>query len=449
MASDQPTQPTPTSYVSAPFLWVNWGCQWIAYLASNLAVFQVLEYAGKLTVLVALITWIADYPERQKEAIRTAWSVVTAKGGGRKDNLEYLADHQADLKGLYGGSGFFADIKLKGRDLRWSDLEDANFENAELDAVNLEGSKLSGTNFKNAKLSGASFRNTLLYPKVTIFSGANIDKADFNDITILDPRVYRSLATARNWKTALFDKDTRRMVECAADDSTASGCELNVPEISQINPVDSTLLAVAIFQSVHCEVANSVKNTIEQGEGTKVNGRSAVAWLNSWGALITVILTVPNGTLSASATAREILTEYYTVPDLYRRAPCTTGIAPRGTTATSLLIKSDLKVQQWLQTNVLASVGEQLNPAPSPNGKSVISHEVKFQMVSNGGPELKPVNSNTISTHHLLITFGPVDPNQKNGGLATAAMSAHFASQIGAAVSTDLKGSARQVSTAP
>jgi hypothetical protein len=33
-----------------------------------LAVFRVLEYAGKLTVLVALIVWIADIPERDRAA---------------------------------------------------------------------------------------------------------------------------------------------------------------------------------------------------------------------------------------------------------------------------------------------------------------------------------------------------------------------------------------------
>src|SRR5260370_26137730 len=127
MASDElsrPVRPSSTSPLSAPFQWIDWTCQWIAYLASNLAVFRVLEYAGKLTVLVALITWLADYPERQKTAIRTAWSVVDAKGGGRKDSLEYLANQKADLKGLYAGNGYFACVVLNGFDLRWSDLED-------------------------------------------------------------------------------------------------------------------------------------------------------------------------------------------------------------------------------------------------------------------------------------------------------------------------------------
>ena len=183
----RPIVPTPTSYASAPFLWIDWTCQWLAYLAGNLAAFRVLEYAGKLTVLAALIAWIADYPERQQTAIRAAWSVVNAKGGGRKDSLEYLAARQVDLKGLFAGGGDFTGISLKGRDLRWSDLEDANFEDAKLDGVNLQGSRLSGARFKNASLTHTSFRYSRLHPRVPSFEDADIDGADFRDIAVLEP----------------------------------------------------------------------------------------------------------------------------------------------------------------------------------------------------------------------------------------------------------------------
>jgi hypothetical protein len=76
-------------------------------MAGNIAVFRVLEYAGKLTVLIALITWITEFPERQKAAIRAAWSIVNEKGGGRKENLEYLVNRQVDLKGLSAAGGYF------------------------------------------------------------------------------------------------------------------------------------------------------------------------------------------------------------------------------------------------------------------------------------------------------------------------------------------------------
>jgi len=216
----RPIRPKPRSYVSAPFLWIDWALQWIAYLAGNLAVFRVLEYAGKLTVLVALIAWIAEYPQRQQAAVRTAWSIVNAKGGGRKEALEYLSSHQVDLKGMYGTSGFFAGIILKDRDLRWSELTDANFEGANLDGVNLQASKITGTNFKNASLVGANFREALLtLEPVTNFEGANINDADFRDIRFAtkDPLtiksagpIAKSLAAARGWQNAQFNDDFLR-----------------------------------------------------------------------------------------------------------------------------------------------------------------------------------------------------------------------------------------------
>ena len=58
---------------------------------SSVALFQILEYAGKLGILIAVITYFADYEKRRQADIRAAWSVVNVKGGGRKQALEYLA----------------------------------------------------------------------------------------------------------------------------------------------------------------------------------------------------------------------------------------------------------------------------------------------------------------------------------------------------------------------
>ena len=451
MSSDEPSRPippTPTSYASAVVLWFDWACQWIAYWAGNLAVFRVLEYAGKLGVLVAVIFWIADYPERQRTAIRTAWSVVNEKGGGREENLEYLAGHQVELKGLNGASGYFAGIVLNSRDLSWSDLDDANFENAKLDKTKLQGSTLSGTSFKNASLIHTNFRYARLYPRAPNFEGADIDGADFHDITISDANVYRNFAAARNWQTALFDKNTRRMVECMANASTAlSGCGPDVPELFPTDPEQGQLLAEAIIYSIHCEVADAVIYIIDEDRRlAKLNGRRIAEWLDQWGTQITLTLTAEDstGTLSSNAIRTDILNYYYTVPDLHKHGSCAPGFQRQ--LPTTSLIKSDLKLKEWLVYQ-LPNMSPDI--AAGPFGKNAISHEVNFQVVSSGGSattSLKPTNSKFISAHHLLITFGPVDPSQ--GGLVGAASNAHLASQIGLAVSTDVKGSIMPVDTA-
>jgi hypothetical protein len=171
-----------------------------------------------------------------------------------------------------------------------------------------------------------------------------------------------------------------------------------------------------------------------------------MAWFRRWGALVTIIFATEdsNGASSASAMSRRVITYYYPVTELYERAAsggCLPGVPPKisETSSSSPLIKSDLKLTEWLESLLLSSVTGEIE---SRYGRSVISHEVKFQSASSGGlsTELRPADTNSTATHVLLITFGPIDPSQRNGGLAAAATSSHLASQMGAALSNGLKG---------
>ena len=158
----RPSRPSGGSIWAAPLLWFNWVCEWVAYVASNVALFQILEYAGKLGILIAVITYFADYEKRRQADIRAAWSVVNVKGGG-KQALEYLAGQtDVDLRGLYGGGGYFSDIHLEKSNLSGSDLQDADFADAYMKEAIFQGSNLSGTSFKGAHLDHAQFQNFIL-----------------------------------------------------------------------------------------------------------------------------------------------------------------------------------------------------------------------------------------------------------------------------------------------
>lgn len=472
MASHQPSRPirpSPTSYVSAAILWFNWLCQWIAYGAAKLALFQVLDYAGKLGVLIAVIFWFADYPERQRTAIRTAWSVVNEKGGGRKDALLHLADHNVDLRGLNGASGYFGDIALSGRDLRGSDLSDANFENATLEKTNLQASKLSGANFtsahlaradlsesdlanadfenakldaanlqhsglsrvnfKNASLVHADFRNSRLYPVVPNFEKANIDGADFTNVVISDLVAYRALLAARNWQAAKFGEATRSILECVATGVTVpSGCGINVniPAISERGDLGSAqLLVQAIIQSVHCELSNALKSvrTSDIEISQKYEQRRVTDFLLNWDAEMTLILTFDEKssliTGAADATRAEKVTFYYPISHLLNEAFCTTGV-PQGNDS-SPLVRSDLKLKEWL-TDFLGTVGA-MPTQIAGNGATFLSHNIKFYITTSaitGGnimpswslstATLNPTSTTRGRTHDLTITLGPGSP---------------------------------------
>jgi hypothetical protein len=232
----RPVRPTPTSRLAAPFRWLDWCCQWLAYWAGNLAVFRVLEYAGKLTVLVALIFWIAEIPDRRKAAIQTAWTVVTSKGGGRKEALQYLISEKVDLDGLNGENGYFEGISMKGLQAHWSNIQDADFSNADLEGTDFEGSKIIATKFLKSNLTNANFRNTWVHVSdpITQFDGATIDGADFRGVLFSGEKDIKkflsSIHAASGWQNALFDDEIRKQLLVYATSPPASSPQNSNPK---------------------------------------------------------------------------------------------------------------------------------------------------------------------------------------------------------------------------
>jgi hypothetical protein len=444
MDSDQPTRPVrpaSTSYVSAPFLWIDWICQWIAYLASNLAIFRVLEYVGKLGILVTVIWWIAEYPERQREAIRTAWSVVNTKGGGRLESLKYLAERNVDLKGLYAGGGYFSGIALEDRDLSWSNLDGANFETSHLDRAHLEGSALSGTDFKNATLVGANFQNARLSPSAPMFDGADIGGADFRNIVVMNAQGYLAFAQARNWKNAQFGEGVKEFIECMmSDDKATSSCQPKIPEIEGLDPLSGQQFVHTISFNIWCELHDAFSRLRKDyPAGTpfdtwNVEMNLSLAY-DEQQPIASGLLFVPaipkkqnsaattNTNLSANTTATRVqkIDQYYLVSDL-EKVQCGEDARPHG----AGLLGSDLKLAEWLYdeadvmtTRKLWTVGH------SDDRTNSLQHEVKFATVIGGPPgstggAMPSVadnsNGSSISvgraqTYDLLITLAPKRPS--------------------------------------
>jgi Pentapeptide repeats (8 copies) len=235
-----PQRPQRGSPVLAPFAWLNWVLEWVAYRLSGLAIFKVLEYAGKLTILGAAILWIAGAPERENAERRAAWTIVNSQGGGRREALEHLYSHGVNLRGLNGQNGYFGDIDLHGADLRWANLSHANLDGANLQGANLQGanfeftslrniklrgaklerSNLLGTDFSEADLTEVNMRGADLVSGQTIFKGATIDHADmrgvsYTDIPLIRNRVVSAIATTRDWKSAMLDEQLRMEIEKA------------------------------------------------------------------------------------------------------------------------------------------------------------------------------------------------------------------------------------------
>jgi hypothetical protein len=259
-----------------------------------------------------------------------------------------------------------------------------------------------------------------------------------------------------------------------------SGCGTYVPEIQEASSDQSNgqLLVHAIVRSIHCEIRNAIAYVIDEDKRlAPLNGgvRSA-EWLEGWGAQVGLSLTTEEKTalnptsawsppspakalfalglgvnLSSDATRIDKFNYYYTVADLYKQGACAADQSPHPTG--SLLIQSDLKLREWLLSQVL-NVGTGESGVPTSANtllkQNALSHEVKFEVVSTGSltPSWKLVNvtvnqtgtffsTTRDRTHDLLITFGPTDPNTP--GLSGAAYASYLASQIGLAISEQVK----------
>jgi hypothetical protein len=152
-----------------PFHCVEWPLAWLAYGLSRWSFLDVLEYLGSLSILVAVIFYFREAPDRLKQKHYQAWQVInTAQhmggSGGRIDALEELNKDGVPLVGVNLTSAFLQGVQLPN-----AKLGRANFAEADVRASNLADSDLS-----YASLRGANFRQSNL-------ASANLTEADLSE----------------------------------------------------------------------------------------------------------------------------------------------------------------------------------------------------------------------------------------------------------------------------
>ena len=163
--------------LSAFFIWFEWIMEWIVYGLSKLAFFKILEFAAKLTILLALILYFYEAPQRKRQAELNAWQIVNSAmnqkaASGRVEALEYLNNAGVDLNYLRVPNAYLvgttkegdirginlSDAKLRGADFSSSTLTKARFRDADLSKALLLWANLEGANFQDANVEGANFQ---------------------------------------------------------------------------------------------------------------------------------------------------------------------------------------------------------------------------------------------------------------------------------------------------
>jgi hypothetical protein len=178
-----------------PFRAFEWIWEWTAYALSRWSFLEVLEYLGRLSILIGVIFYFRESGSRIKQRHYQAWQVInTAQGkggsGGRIEALQELNADKVPLVGVDASSAFLQGIHL----------EHANLLRADLSAADLRGSSFRYSEFAYAHLHDANFRGSDL--EHTVFSNADMANVDLVDSNLTDARFDGADLTSADLRSA-------------------------------------------------------------------------------------------------------------------------------------------------------------------------------------------------------------------------------------------------------
>ena len=203
--------------------------EWLNQSLSSMDLFPVLEYLSKLSIIVALIVFVYEIPERaeqraaeQKRTNYEAWRIILASEGkspsaGRIDALQDLNQQNIPLSNTNLSGAFLSDIQLPE-----ARLDGANLNNARLNRANLQKAILINTDLQNAALLNANLKEANLFGANLAKAGlseADLTKAVLKDANLeqADLREAKGLTSiqvkrAKNWQSACYPPDLRKQL---------------------------------------------------------------------------------------------------------------------------------------------------------------------------------------------------------------------------------------------
>jgi uncharacterized protein YjbI with pentapeptide repeats/ABC-type sugar transport system substrate-binding protein len=164
----------------------------------SLSFFSLLEYVGRLAIVMAILSFFLDLPERHKQQEYETWQTVQSASGkvysrARIGALERLNQDCVSLEGLNARGAYLRNLRLdqcygvpggsllgrwaprlfqrQGAVLLGADLAGAHLENALLPAADLRRVVFAGAHLSSADLAAARLENADL-------GGADLFRAD-------------------------------------------------------------------------------------------------------------------------------------------------------------------------------------------------------------------------------------------------------------------------------
>ncbi len=184
-----------------PFFAFDWLGEWIAYVLSNLSFLEALEHLGRFSVLIAVIFYFKEAPDRIKQKHYQAWQVInTAQGkggsGGRIEALQELNRDRVPLTGVDLSHAFLQGIRLEKAQLSRADLSAADARDGIFNESDMDLGNLQSMNLRNAVLRRTSLQDVDLSD--ADLNGADLSGSDLSN-AVLDRADLRG-ADCRNIK---------------------------------------------------------------------------------------------------------------------------------------------------------------------------------------------------------------------------------------------------------
>jgi hemoglobin-like flavoprotein/uncharacterized protein YjbI with pentapeptide repeats len=181
---------------------------------------KALGGGGGISLVLALVLFIKESPDRRKQFHYQAWSTIDSAHNVKVSYARILAlqdlnEDGVSLRGLDAPSAELVDIhlphaNLSKANLQECDLSNANLSYANLDNANLLQTKLSGANLSHAKLgfavlSQANLNSANLSNANLIcadLSNANLSGANLKDASLSGANLNGAYLTGANLKNA-------------------------------------------------------------------------------------------------------------------------------------------------------------------------------------------------------------------------------------------------------
>ena len=210
----------------------------------SLSLFTLLEYVGRMAILLAIVSFFVELPERRKERQYEAWSTVGEARGrryshARIDALQRLNTGCVSLEGLDAAGSQLAGLRLDrcfgrpgggllgaqfprlfgregadltGANLERADLTRARLPEAELSHARLSQARLAGAALAAATLAGADLRGADLFRadlrgaslRAADLSGANLSEADLRGADLWHARLAGARLTGADLRDAVL-----------------------------------------------------------------------------------------------------------------------------------------------------------------------------------------------------------------------------------------------------